>query len=71
MHGQCELVAAFGAEGLKPQNRDDVAAVINDSNAFCFQVCDAVAAVVEASKITGEDGKVRLCVGAVGGGASC
>ena len=64
-------MVAFGSDGLAPQKRDDVAAVINDSDHFCFQVCDAPAGVVEGSKITGLDGKARLCIGQTGSGANC
>ena len=68
VNGQCSLVAAYGQGSLEPQSRDDVAAVINDSTFFCFQVCGS--GVLEGSTIQGQDGKTRLSVIETGSEAS-
>ena len=58
---------------MGPQSRDDIAAVINDSDRYCFQLCGegGNAAPVEASSIIGKDGNVRVCVIETEGAGEC
>jgi hypothetical protein len=43
----------------EPQSRDDLVAVVNDSNMFCFRVCDD--GPLEGSNIMNVKGNVRVC----------
>jgi hypothetical protein len=69
--GGCSLVAVFGDQNAQArrQSRDDVVAVLNNSNAFCYRVCRTGPLV--GSQITNRDGNVRLCVMETGQAANC
>ena len=66
---ECSVVIVFGRNGIEPQSRDDIAAVINNSNAFCFRVCRR--GPLEGSSIVNVAGDVRICIMSTLAAASC
>jgi hypothetical protein len=66
---QCSVVIVFGRSGIEPQSRDDIAAIINDSNMFCFRVCES--GILEASSIVNQAGDVRVCIMNTDSAADC
>jgi hypothetical protein len=59
---QCSLVMVFADQAAQsePQSRDDIAAIINNSNAFCWRLCTS--GPLEGSSIFNIDKTVRVCV---------
>ncbi|KAI9756102.1 MAG: hypothetical protein M4579_003989 [Chaenotheca gracillima] len=68
-NGQCSLVMVFGNDQTGPQNRDDIAAAINDTDAFCTAICGG--AILEGSNIPNTDHDVRVCIINSANAASC
>ena len=69
------MVIVFGdtAAQQRPQSRDDLIAIIGDTDEFCFAICNGDP--VEVGRIQGLDGNndVRVCVmtSESGAGANC
>ena len=75
VNGGCAMVIVFGDTTAQQrlQNRDELIAIIGNTDRFCFALCDG--SPVEVSRIQGLDGNndVRVCVmtSESGAGADC
>ncbi|KAA8569747.1 hypothetical protein EYC84_001330 [Monilinia fructicola] len=60
----CSMVMVFGDSDAQkqPQSRDDLVAILNNSNQYCFRVCDAASGPLEGSSILNIARNVRVCI---------
>ena len=67
----CSVVIVFGDSDAQsePQSRDDLVAIVNDSNMFCFRVCDE--GPFEGSNIENVNRNVRVCLIDTDSAAEC
>lgn len=67
----CSMVMVFRntAAQTQLQSRDDLVAIVNDSNMFCFRVCDQ--GPLEGSSVINIAVNVRVCIIATDSAASC